>query len=336
MSSTNRKTRSVPREITEGIDVKNAAPSDGALAGTLISTDAEPETVSSDTVLKKLRADIDREHGLVLRAQGTMLVHAINAGALLIRAKNSLAPHVFRAWVENEDHSGFALSMRTAQRYIQVATELPQLLERLKERASTPRGVSISNDDLLKNVSIRQAVRLVSQQGTAEAISPTKAASERTTLRILTPWPIVEAVNACVGELTLDPAADVEQPDYLGAALSWTPEDDGLRCDRRWSGTVFVHPPKSNQLDWIRRALSEFRHGSAETVILLVAASSDSEDFRLLAEFPRVLLHSRIDGFSQPGAVFLLSRGIGAAELSAAFRDHGDTYVSVTGSSFNA
>ncbi|MFN9287500.1 MAG: hypothetical protein ACK6EB_05460, partial [Planctomyces sp.] len=58
------------------------------------------EVLPSDAVLKKLRADVDREHGQVLRAQATMLQHAVRAGQLLIQAKNSLAPGVFQKWVE--------------------------------------------------------------------------------------------------------------------------------------------------------------------------------------------------------------------------------------------
>ena len=124
----------------------------------------------------------------------------------------------------------------------------------------------------------------------------------------------------CVGSLSLDPAADTDQPKYLGAETAWTEEDDGLRAERRWFGTVFVHP--SGRLkEWIDRALAEFRSGHAETIVLLLPCLSDSDEFRLLSKYPRVFLHSRIDEFSQPAAVFLMSAKVDPKAFANAFAD---------------
>ena len=43
--------------------------------------------MTSDTVLKRLKAEVIKQHGLVLQSQATMLIHAMNAGELLLRAK---------------------------------------------------------------------------------------------------------------------------------------------------------------------------------------------------------------------------------------------------------
>ena len=121
------------------------------------------EVLPSDAVLKKLRADVDREHGHVLRAQATMLQHAVRAGQLLIQAKNSLAPGVFQKWVEQGEGVTADLSMRNAQRYMQIVNKLPELIDRLKERAGISRSATFSIEELTQNVSIREAVRLIAQ-----------------------------------------------------------------------------------------------------------------------------------------------------------------------------
>jgi hypothetical protein len=286
------------------------------------------EVLPSDAVLKKLRADVDREHGQVLRAQATMLQHAVRAGQLLIQAKNSLAPGVFQKWVEQGEGVTADLSVRTAQRYMQVANNFPELIERLRERSSAARSASVSIEDLTQNVSLREAVRLIAQSSPRTQPVEKNGTRPARTKSVATPWPIVEAVARCVGSLSLDPAADTAQPNYLGAETAWTEEEDGLRADRRWFGTVFVHP--SGRLkEWINRAIAEFRSGHAKTIVLLLPCLSDSDEFRLLNTFPRVFLHSRIDEFSQPAAVFLLSEKVGAQAFANAFADLGDAYVPV-------
>jgi hypothetical protein len=286
------------------------------------------EVLPSDAMLKKLRGDVDREHVLVLRAQATMLQHAVKAGQLLIQAKNSLAPGVFQKWVEQGEGVTADLSMRNAQRYMQIVNKLPELIDRLKERAGISRSATFSIEELTQNVSIREAVRLIAQS------SPKTQAVEKSDTRpartrsVATPWPIVEAAVRCVGSLSLDPAADTAQPHYLGAETAWTEEEDGLRADRRWFGTVFLHPT-GRLKEWIDRAIAEFRSGHAETIVLLLPCLSDSDEFRLLNTFPRVFLHSRIDEFSQPAAVFLLSEKVEAQAFANAFADLGDAYVPI-------
>jgi hypothetical protein len=155
----------------------------------------------------------------------TMLQHAVKAGQLLIQAKNSLAPGVFQKWVEQGEGVTADLSMRNAQRYMQIVNKLPELIDRLKERAGISRSATFSIEELTQNMFIREAVRLIAQS------SPKTQAVEKSGNRPaqkkypLTPWPIVEAAVRCVGRLSLDPAADTDQPHYLGAETAWTEEE---------------------------------------------------------------------------------------------------------------
>jgi hypothetical protein len=287
---------------------------------------ADSVAVISDTVLKRLKVELIKQHGLVLHSQATMLIHAMNAGEVLLRAKKNLSPSAFREWLAAGEQQGHSLSLRTAQRYMQVAAGA-ELIQRLKADSAGRRTDAMTREELLHNVSIREAIRLVSQQ---DAVTPGKIATKKhSTGRILTPPPILEAVVRCVGSLSLDPAADPVVPGHTGAATVWGPEDDGLNTERQWSGTVFVHPPHDAQQEWVQRALAELRREAAQTIVLLIAAHTDSVEFRLLNNCARVFLHDRPDGFTRPAVLFVLGNAVKPKQVAAAFRDVGDVYVPV-------
>ena len=92
---------------------------------------------------------------------------------------------------------------------------------------------------------------------------------------------------------------------------------------------MFVHPPHDSTKQWIERALEEFGAGHAKTIVLLIAAHADSPECRMLNSFPRVFLHDRPGGFAQPANLILIASAVKPKQLAAAFRDLGDTYVSV-------
>lgn len=306
-------------------------PSDERTASSLISTmlpsgTSEPVAVISDSLLKRLKAEVLKEHGLVVQSQASMLIHAMNAGEALLRVKKSLSPTSFREWLAAGEQHGLSLSMRTAQRYMQVASRGEEI-QRLRAEATGRRADVVTRDELLHNVSIRKAIAMLSQRD-----SPRPgiiAAAKNVSNRVLTPRPILEAIVRCTGPLTLDPAADPEDPYHTGAAVAWGPEEDGLSSAREWEGTVFVHPPHDTPKKWTERALTEFGEGRAKTIVLLIAAHADSAELRLLSSFARVFLHDRPAGFARPANLFLIGGAVKPKQLAAAFRDLGDTYVPV-------
>jgi hypothetical protein len=252
---------------------------------TLTSSTSAPVTVISDSVLKRLKAQVLKEHGLVVTAQSKILIHAIRAGDSLLRVKRSLSPTAFREWLVAGEQHGLSLSLRTAQRYMQVASRADEI-QRLMAEGTGRRADAVTRDELLDNVSIRKAIAMLSQRDTA---SPRRiAAAKNASNRVLTPPSILEAIVRCTGSLTLDPAADPEDPDHTGATVAWGPEEDGLCSEREWTGTVFVHPPHDSTKQWIERALEEFGAGHAKTIVLLIAAHADSPECRMLNSFPRV------------------------------------------------
>jgi len=293
---------------------------------TLTSSTSAPVTVISDSVLKRLKAQVLKEHGLVVTAQSKILIHAIRAGDSLLRVKRSLSPTAFREWLVAGEQHGLSLSLRTAQRYMQVASRADEI-QRLMAEGTGRRADAVTRDELLDNVSIRKAIAMLSQRDTA---SPRRiTAAKNASNRVLTPPSILEAIVRCTGSLTLDPAADPEDPDHTGATVAWGPEEDGLCSEREWTGTVFVHPPHDSTKQWIERALEEFGAGHAKTIVLLIAAHADSPECRMLNSFPRVFVHDRPGGFAQPANLILIASAVKPKQLAAAFRDLGDTYVSV-------
>ena len=294
---------------------------------TVIHRDGEkPSTpIPADQLLTAQRKKLQQQHEAVVKSMTDALGHAMAAGEILLDAKASLAHGLFREWVESQGDTAFPLSLRTAQRYMQVARNREQIGESSREQANATHE---SESGSKRGLSIREAIRLVAQQDgpKSSAITAAKSASSRNGHNLLTPWPLVEAVQQCLGTIDLDPCGSAQEPDHVGARLVWTETEDGLAADKAWYGRVFVHPPQHNRQQWVERSLSEINRGNAQSLLLLVPAVSDDTVFNKLSGYPRLFISSRVDGFKSPAVVFAL----GEVDLSAfagAFAEHGDLYV---------
>ena len=78
---------------------------------------------AGDNRLPVLATEINAEHEAALAAISRGMAHALKAGDLLLEAKASVPHGQWAAWLA--DNTG--LSERTAQRYMQIARERPQL-----------------------------------------------------------------------------------------------------------------------------------------------------------------------------------------------------------------
>lgn len=81
-------------------------------------------------------------------------------------------------------------------------------------------------------------------------------------------WLTPPQILSQLGDFDLDPCAAECAPFHAGAALSYTVAEDGLV--QPWRGRVFMNPPFSNTVPWLRKH-SEHREG-----ISLVPASVES------------------------------------------------------------
>ena len=119
-----------------------------------------------------------------------------------------------------------------------------------------------------------------------------------------TPADFMEHIYAAFGAVDLDPCAHPLSPVVARRRIILSNGGDGLADE--WSGKlVFVNPPFSAQLRWLRRAYEQWQASNVDTVVCLVPVRTDSAWFHdtLSAVADIYLLQGRVR--------FLNSRGKG-------------------------
>ena len=110
-----------------------------------------------------------------------------------------------------------------------------------------------------------------------------------------TPPDFMDCINAAFGAIDLDPCANLLSPVVARRRILLSEGGDGL-VDQ-WSGdVVFVNPPFSALLKWLRRAHDQWRAGNVKTVVCLVPVRTDSAWFQetLVSDAEIYLLKGRI------------------------------------------
>lgn len=93
-----------------------------------------------------------------------------------------------------------------------------------------------------------------------------------------TPAEFMENIYAAFGEVDLDPCGHVLSPVVARRRILLSEGGDGLTDE--WSGRlVFVNPPFSALLKWLRRAHEQWRERAVDTVVCLVPVRTDSSLF---------------------------------------------------------
>lgn len=93
-----------------------------------------------------------------------------------------------------------------------------------------------------------------------------------------TPPDFMEGIYQAFGEVDLDPCANAFSPVVARQRILLSEGGDGLADE--WSGRlVFVNPPFSALLQWLRRAYDQWMAGNVETVVCLVPVRTDSAWF---------------------------------------------------------
>ena len=117
-----------------------------------------------------------------------------------------------------------------------------------------------------------------------------------------TPASFMEPIYHAFGEIDLDPCGHPSSPVIARRRFILSDGDDGLTTP--WSGRfVFVNPPYSKQLDWVRRAHNQWEAGNVNTVVCLVPTRTDSEFFhdKVLDEADLYLLQGRLRFLKEAG-----------------------------------
>jgi transcriptional regulator with XRE-family HTH domain len=113
-----------------------------------------------------------------------------------------------------------------------------------------------------------------------------------------TPPEFMAGIYAAFGEVDLDPCGHRLSPVVAHRRILLSEGGDGL-VDA-WSGRlVFVNPPYSAMIKWLRRAFEQWHAGNVETVVCLVPVRTDSAFFH-------ETLHEAADIFLLRGRVKFL------------------------------
>lgn len=158
-----------------------------------------------------------------------------------------------------------------------------------------------------RNLSVHQAARLASLSPTTVLAIERGRGSVRSTLSLLnaiapnarqkepmcaswapdprgkrdnqfTPPDFLSAIYAAFGEIDVDPSGHESSPVIARQRIIPGNGGDGLMED--WIGDlVFMNPPFSSMLKWLRRADQQWTAGNAKTIVSLVPARIDSNWF---------------------------------------------------------
>ena len=93
-----------------------------------------------------------------------------------------------------------------------------------------------------------------------------------------TPPEFLDVIQAVFGQIDLDPCGHVSSPVLATRRILQSDGGDGMA--EEWIGRlVYVNPPFSALIKWLRRADEQWHLGNAETIVCLVPARTDSTWF---------------------------------------------------------
>jgi len=103
--------------------------------------------------------------------------------------------------------------------------------------------------------------------------------------------PVLSLVVAVMGAIDLDPCSNSQRS--VPAARHYTLQDDGLA--QPWYGRIFMNPPYSKPLPWVKKLVDSYQSGEVSEAIALLKAGTESNKGtgRLLAHAEAV---ARWDG----------------------------------------
>jgi ParB family transcriptional regulator, chromosome partitioning protein len=96
-----------------------------------------------------------------------------------------------------------------------------------------------------------------------------------------TPAWLVDAARAALGGIDLDPASCAEANATVQAACYYTRADDGLT--QPWAGRVFLNPPYSDPLPWVRRLIRALDAGDVSAAVVVTACAASPTWAQLLS-----------------------------------------------------
>lgn len=224
--------------------------------------------------------------------------------------------------------TGSGLSARQLYRYRQVAKAITDELQNRNISTFDTRVKESQFEELLGDRSLRQLLKELSvQREGAKAARQSGPAASPQEDEWYTPAEVIRCAMILLGGIDLDPCGALDERMHFASCATFTSVDDGLRTDRRWFGSVFVHAPASKSLQFVERAVSEVNSEAAEEALVFGPAITDADYMNSLKSFSRGFLHKRptfatpSGEFVQPSMPYMLVFVTRALNRSDAFAD---------------
>ena len=147
-----------------------------------------------------------------------------------------------------------------------------------------------------------------------------------------TPFAIIQAVLACLGEIDLDPCSDPQASSVVPAKKRFFQAEDGLTPG--WHGSVYLQPPANDDIcHWVNKLCSEYESGQVGGAIALLPARVDTDWFDRLGGYPVCFLRQQLslsgsrNNAPFPAAIFYL--GPDLEKFIRSFRKLGRIYAAI-------
>ena len=256
-----------------------------------------PTPPGKDVDLEELTRQIVEWHREINLLMTASVIKAIHVGTLVLEVKKRLRHGSFQDWVASHLTEPYGISIRTMQRYINLAQKRKRLLHSIRTALAESSDAPPSEAQavaFLSKMKIEDALALLRDTADVPNIP-----HERSNKPAVNPRRLPEAVLQAVLEffdngIDLDPyapPADGVDSQLIPVKQRYHGSNDGLAATNPWSGKVFLFPPTGKALDaWIRRAVQEFEQERVSEVLLLIPEQPKADWNELLDDFPRVVL----------------------------------------------
>lgn len=108
-----------------------------------------------------------------------------------------------------------------------------------------------------------------------------------------TPARFIEAARLTMGSIDLDPASCASANERVKAKYYFTEQDNGLT--HQWFGNIWMNPPFSLNDKFMPYLVSEYKSGRVKQACVISFASTETEWYRCLVEYPICYLFPRVN-----------------------------------------
>ena len=292
---------------------------------------------SCDSLLREaLTAHLHVEQGLY-----SALKYAIEAGGALNALRARQVHGDFIKFIDENFCSVNGISIRTAQRYMQLARNFGTLVEKLRSERDVV-GASISSDKLIENVPIKRALALLKMAGMEFTPSdPSTCDSLPGHNEWLTPEPLAKQISTFLGVVDFDPCA-LDTHNTVQASKKTILPVDGLSFQSVWHGRVYVCPglTRVNHQLWVEKALGCYFARTIDEAIVLVPALTNTAWATSTHRFPRAFFRGPLlvqvpnqtstKTIKQPAMMIFISKSDRFENFAEAFCDTHDVFMPVS------